>query len=100
MSKKLSFNPEAYSPSRYSTVIGVAKRAREITEDAAENKEILEVKPVRLAMEELMEGQYHIVPAPVNPDDDAPLPTGSSVTDAPDKTPEEDDYSDLILKSE
>ena len=50
MSRLLSFNPEKYSSSRYSTVIGVAKRAREISE-----------KPVKMAMEELMDGQFKII---------------------------------------
>lgn len=60
---KMSFNPEAYSKSRYSTVIGVAKRAREITEKAAEEKDVLSEKPVKIAMRELTEGRYKIVDA-------------------------------------
>lgn len=61
MPNLLSFKPEEYSISRYSTVIGVAKRARAISENAEENKEILSRKPVEMAMEELMEGQYRII---------------------------------------
>lgn len=61
MSKLLSFNPEHYSSSRYSTVIGVAKRARIISEHAEEEKIILSEKPVKMAMEELMDGKYKIV---------------------------------------
>ncbi|HOP10285.1 MAG TPA: DNA-directed RNA polymerase subunit omega [Oscillospiraceae bacterium] len=61
MSKIISFDPEKYSKSRYSTVIGVAKRAREIAEQAAEEKEILTEKPVKTAMTELIEGRFKIV---------------------------------------
>lgn len=61
MSKIIAFDPEKYSKSRYSTVIGVAKRAREIAETAAEEKEILTEKTVKTAMRELIEGKYKIV---------------------------------------
>ena len=61
MSKIIAFDPEKYSKSRYSTVIGVAKRAREIAEQAAEDKEILTEKTVKTAMRELIEGKYKIV---------------------------------------
>ena len=61
MSKIISFDPEKYSKSRYSTVIGVAKRARELAEQAAEDKEILTEKPVKTAMTQLIEGKYKIV---------------------------------------
>ena len=61
MSKIISFDPEKYSKSRYSTVIGVAKRAREIAELAAEEKDILTEKPVKTAMTELIEGKFKIV---------------------------------------
>ncbi|HNX15255.1 MAG TPA: DNA-directed RNA polymerase subunit omega [Oscillospiraceae bacterium] len=61
MSKIISFDPEKYSKSRYSTVIGVAKRAREIAERAAEEKEVLTEKTVKTAMVELIEGKYKIV---------------------------------------
>jgi len=44
--------------SRYSLVIAVARRAREIVEDA-ENKGVkLEDKPVNIAVHELSEGKY------------------------------------------
>ncbi len=61
MSKIISFDPEKYSKSRYSTVIGVAKRAREISECAAEEKEVLTEKPVKTAMKQLIEGKFKIV---------------------------------------
>ncbi len=49
------------APSRYSLVIGVAKRAREIVDNAIEKKEILVEKPVGIAVEQLMRREYEIV---------------------------------------
>lgn len=46
--------------STYSLVIGVAKRAREISEDSLEQKKVLEDNPVKLAVEELAAGKYKI----------------------------------------
>lgn len=46
--------------SRYSLVIGTAKRAREIREEAIENKEQLDEKTVSKAIEEISEGKYVI----------------------------------------
>lgn len=52
--------------SRYSLVVGVAKRSREIADEAiARNDKIVE-KPVSLAVEELLEGKFTIN----EPDDD------------------------------
>ena len=45
----------------YSLVIAVAKRAREITDEIIANKEILEEKPVKTAVEELASGKCKIV---------------------------------------
>lgn len=42
--------------SRYAVVIGVAKRARQITEEAEENKEILIDKTVSLAIKDFKAG--------------------------------------------
>lgn len=50
-------NNESY----YSLVVGVAKRARQIAEEAEEKGEPLEEKPVQLAVEELAKGEYKIV---------------------------------------
>ena len=47
--------------SRYSLVTATAKRAREIAEEAEENKVIITEKPVSLALEEILEGEYVIV---------------------------------------
>ena len=42
--------------SRYAVVIGVAKRARQIAEEAEENKEILVDKTVSLAIKDFKDG--------------------------------------------
>jgi len=47
--------------SRYSLVTATAKRAREIAENAEENKVIITEKPVSMALEEILEGDYVIV---------------------------------------
>ena len=47
--------------SRYSLVTATAKRAREIAEAAEENKEIMTEKPVSVALEEILAGQFTIV---------------------------------------
>ncbi len=47
--------------SRYSLVTATAKRAREIAENAEENKIIMTEKPVSVALEEILDGQYVIV---------------------------------------
>ncbi|MDE5570100.1 MAG: DNA-directed RNA polymerase subunit omega [Ruminococcus sp.] len=45
----------------YSLVIAVAKRAREISDELYENKDTLEEKPVKTAVEELASGKCRIV---------------------------------------
>ena len=50
-------NNESY----YSLVIAVAKRAREITSDAFDNKLVLDVKT---AVDELYNGEYKIIEDP------------------------------------
>ena len=47
--------------SRYSLVTATAKRAREIAESAEENKEIMTEKPVSVALEEILAGQFTII---------------------------------------
>ncbi len=49
--------------SPYSLVVGVAKRARQITEESEEEKRILVDKPVKLAVEEFAEGKVKLVEA-------------------------------------
>ncbi len=47
--------------SRYSLVTATAKRAREISENAEENKIIMTEKPVSVALDEILAGEYVIV---------------------------------------
>ena len=47
--------------SRYSLVTATAKRAREISEKAYEDKDPITEKPVSLALEEILEGKYLII---------------------------------------
>lgn len=47
--------------SRYSLVTATAKRAREIAENAEENKEIMTEKPVSVALEEILDGKFTII---------------------------------------
>lgn len=49
----------------YSLVIGVAKRAREITDDLCKNGKILEEKPVKTAVDEFAKGEYKIIEVPL-----------------------------------
>lgn len=46
--------------SRYSLVVGVAKRSRDLSDEAKANGEILVEKPVSLAVEDLLDGYYSI----------------------------------------
>ncbi len=53
-------NNESY----YSLVVGVAKRAREITEDAFEEKKVLDERPVKKAVDEFAAGEYKLIEDP------------------------------------
>jgi DNA-directed RNA polymerase subunit omega len=60
------FNPDLRNVlknhlSRYSLVTATAKRAREIAEDAEANKIAMTEKPVSIALEEILNGEYVIV---------------------------------------
>lgn len=44
--------------SRYSLVVGTAKRAREIRDEAVENDVLLDKKTVSTAIEEILDGKY------------------------------------------
>ena len=62
----MKFNPSLQGVltdhmSRYSLVIATAKRAREISEAAEENGEILTEKTVSLALEEIVEGKIKVI---------------------------------------
>ena len=52
--------------SRYSLVIGVAKRAREISDDFNERGEICDDKPVLLAVEDFKNHKYEIIEQDIN----------------------------------
>ncbi len=60
--------------SRYSLVVGVAKRARQIVEEAEKNGEILIEKPVDLAVHDFMDEKYRLVENPVAEDEEEPDP--------------------------
>ncbi|MGI6772297.1 MAG: DNA-directed RNA polymerase subunit omega [Clostridiales bacterium] len=47
--------------SRYSLVTATAKRAREIVDEANREKTLLTEKPVTLAIEQFLNGEYKIV---------------------------------------
>lgn len=53
-------NNESY----YSLVVAVAKRAREITDNAAENKIVLDERPVKMAVDEFASGECKLIEDP------------------------------------
>lgn len=53
-------NNESY----YSLVIGIAKRAREISENAIKDKVVLDEKPVKTAVAEFANGDYKLIEDP------------------------------------
>ena len=56
--------------SRYSLVVAIAKRAREISEEAEKNREVLEEKPVELAVREYMDHKFTMIEKTAPIDDD------------------------------
>ena len=52
--------------SRYSLVIAVAKRAREIAQTAEDNGEILTEKPVNMALKEFQALKFNIIEPDIN----------------------------------
>jgi DNA-directed RNA polymerase subunit omega len=56
--------------SRYSLVIAIAKRARQIAEDAEKNKVILDDKPVQMAVEEYQSHKIRMIEKVSENDDD------------------------------
>lgn len=64
--RDLKFNPSlkkilSNHMSRYSLVRATAKRAREIANEAEEEKIILTEKPVSIALDEILRGEYEII---------------------------------------
>ncbi|MCR5150469.1 MAG: DNA-directed RNA polymerase subunit omega [Clostridiales bacterium] len=60
------FNPDLSSVlkdhlSRYSLVTATAKLARDISDEATENGESIIEKPVSLALDRILDGEYKIV---------------------------------------
>lgn len=69
MAENKRFNPdlreilhdgEAHQISRYSLVTATAKLAREISDKAADDHEIVTEKPVSTALDKLLSGEYTI----------------------------------------
>ena len=59
---KLSVNDIVkHNENCYSFVIAMAKRARQISEKATREGDLLDEKPVQMAVEEFVEGRFHIV---------------------------------------
>ncbi|WP_050697942.1 MULTISPECIES: DNA-directed RNA polymerase subunit omega [Eubacteriales] len=56
--------------SRYSFVVGIAKRAREISAEAEAKGDILIVKPVDLALDDYAQHKFKIIETPEPNDDD------------------------------
>ena len=84
-------------PSRYALVIGIAKRARQIVDEAEQNGEILVEKPVGLAVEEFLNKDYEIVEPPESDEAGESAPAqvfgqGFSLEEA--EEPAEDDPTD------
>lgn len=55
--------------SRYSLVVAIAKRAREISEEAEKNRVILEDKPVQIAVQEYIDHKFTMIENVVPNDD-------------------------------
>ena len=60
------FNPDLKNVlknqlSRYSLETATAKRARQISDEALENGEIMVEKPVSIALDEIVEGKYKVI---------------------------------------
>ena len=55
--------PELLKPgqSYYSLVVAIAKRARDIAQQADENHEILSEKPVKMAVEDFSKGRHKMI---------------------------------------
>ena len=58
--RKILHDGEAHQISRYSLVTATANLAREISDKAAEDKEIITEKPVSTALDKLLSGEYTI----------------------------------------
>ncbi len=79
--------------SRYSLVVGVAKRARQIVEEAEKNGQILVEKPVDLAVHDFMDKKYRIVECPVENLDEPVEEELPAQEDVADEAPESGEKS-------
>lgn len=68
--------------SRYSLVVGVAKRARQIVEESEKNGQILIEKPVYLAVHDFMDDKYRLVECPIENDDEPEEENNNPVEEA------------------
>ncbi|QAT49418.1 DNA-directed RNA polymerase subunit omega [Caproiciproducens sp. NJN-50] len=55
--------------SRYSLVVAISKRAREIAENAEKSRTVLEEKPVELAVQEYVSHEFTMIEKPTPNDD-------------------------------
>lgn len=84
MTKIIGENGDAYS-----FVVAVAKRAREIADNAEETNEVLDVKPVRLAVDEFAGGECKYT---IEHTEEEEAPAGESEADsAAEDTPADDE---------
>ncbi len=58
--REILHDGEAHQISRYSLVTATAKLAREISDKASEEHEIIMEKPVSTALDKLLSGEYEI----------------------------------------
>ena len=56
-------------PNRYLLVNVVARRARQIAQEAEDNGDVMDVKPVTLAINEVADGQYSVAAADITIED-------------------------------
>lgn len=79
--------------SRYSLVVGVAKRARQIVEEAEKNGQILVEKPVDLAVHDFMDHKYRLIECPIENDDEPEEDEMPVTTSSSDEAPVQEDAS-------
>lgn len=54
----------------YSFVVGIAKRARQIAGEANDSGEILDEKPVQMAIEDFLHNEFRILPPEIKVDEE------------------------------
>lgn len=86
--------------SRYAIVVGVAKRARDIAEEAEREGAMLEEKPVSLAIEDLTRGDYKILMNETVDEDDESNAADADDADVADNADEAADADDAEVAEE